>query len=136
MASYTPARTASGATVGGYVFAGTALLMIGIFQALAGIAAIIEDDFFVLGKKYAFEVDVTSWGWIHLALGVVVALAGYGLFTAQTWARVVGVTVAVISAIANFFFMPYYPFWAITIIGLDVWVIWALTRSLDVEERV
>ena len=132
MSTYTSARRdderARAWTAGAYVFAGTALLMIGLFQMFAGLAAIIEDQFFVLSRSYAFEVDVTTWGWVHLVLGLVIVMAGWGLFTMQTWARVVGVTVAVLSAVANFFFIPYYPFWAITIIGLDVWVIWSLTR--------
>ena len=48
----------------------------------------------------------------------------------------IGVTLAVLSAIANFFFIPYYPFWAILIIALDVWVIWALTRSVSSAEEL
>jgi hypothetical protein len=34
---------------------------------------------------------------------------------------------AILSAVANFFFIPYYPVWAIVIIGLDILIIWALT---------
>ena len=36
---------------------------------------------------------------------------------------------AVLTAIENFFFIPYYPFWSILVIALCVWVIWALTRT-------
>ena len=126
----------SGSAVAGYVFAGVILIMIGTFQAIAGLAAIIDDEFFVTTPNYAFEVDVTAWGWIHLLLGLLVAFAGYALFAAKTWARVVGVTFATLSAIGNFFFIPYYPFWAILIIALDVWVIWALTRSVSSAEEL
>lgn len=122
--------------VAGYVFAGVVMVMVGTFQAIAGLAAIIEDEFYVLGKEYAFEVDTTTWGWIHLILGIVVACAGGALFAARTWARVVGVTFATLSAISNFFFIPYYPFWAILIIALDVWVIWALTRHVSKAEEM
>jgi hypothetical protein len=59
-------------------------------------------------------------------VGLVVAFAGWGLLSGRTWARVVGITLAVLSAIANFLFLPYYPFWALTVIALDVFVIWAL----------
>ena len=48
----------------------------------------------------------------------------------------VGVTLATLSAIANFFFIPVYPFWALLIIALDVWVIWALTRSVSSAEEL
>ena len=126
----------SGSAVAGYLFAGVIMIMVGTFQAIAGLAAIIEDEFFVKTPNYAFEVDVTAWGWIHLLLGLLVAFAGYALFAAKTWARVIGVTLATLSGIANFFFIPYYPFWAILIIALDVWVIWALTRSVSSAEEL
>ena len=67
-----------------------------------------------------------AWGWIHLIVGVVVIAAGYGVFSGAAWARVVGITLASLSAIANFFFIPYQPVWAILIIALDVLVIAAL----------
>ena len=52
--------------------------------------------------------------------------AGWGVLSGSTWARMVGITLAVLSAIANFLWLPYYPFWALAIITLDVFVIWAL----------
>jgi hypothetical protein len=80
----------------------------------------------VATRNYLFKFDATTWGWIHLLLGVVVAFAGWGLLSGRTWARVVGITLAVLSAIANFAFIPYYPFWSLLIIALDVFVIWAI----------
>ena len=138
MTDYTQTQSTavSESAVGGYVFAGVILIIVGCFQAIAGLAAIFEDEFFVVTPNYVFEVNTTTWGWIHLILGVVVAFAGYSLFAAKTWARVVGVTLAALSAIANFFFIPYYPFWAILIIALDMWVIWALTRSVSSAEEL
>jgi hypothetical protein len=118
----------SGWAVGGITFAATMLIMIGAFQVISGIAAIAEDDFLVLTANYVFDLDVTAWGWIHLLLGVVMLLAGFGLFSGAAWAGVTAITIAVLSAVANFFFIPYYPFWSILVIGLDVWVVWALTR--------
>ena len=136
MSDYESTRSAqdSGWVGGGYVFAGVVMLMVGTFQALAGLAALFEDEFYVVTSDYIFKINTTTWGWIHLILGVLVAFAGYALFAAKTWARVIGVTLATLSAIANFIFIPYYPFWAILIIALDVWVIWALTRSLSRAE--
>ena len=131
-----PTEPVSGSAVAGYVFAGVIMIMVGTFQGIPGLAAIINDDFFVKTPNYAFEVDVTAWGWIHLLLGLLVAFAGYALFAAKTWARVVGVTLATLSAIANFFFIPYYPFWAILMISLAVWVIWSLTRSVSSPEEL
>jgi hypothetical protein len=116
----------SGWAVGFILFAAIMLIMAGIFQAFDGLVALFNDTFYVTTREYVFQFDVTAWGWIHLILGVVVALAGWGLLSGRTWARVLGITVAVLSAIANFLWLPYYPFWALTIITLDVFVIWAI----------
>jgi hypothetical protein len=116
----------SGWAVGFILFAAIMMIMSGIFQALDGLVALFNDTFYVTTRNYTFQFDVTTWGWIHLILGIVVALAGWGLLSGRTWARVVGITVVVLSAIANFLWLPYYPFWALIIIALDVFVIWAL----------
>jgi hypothetical protein len=113
--------------VGFTFFAAFIMLMIGAFQVIAGLAAIFENEFFVVSQKYAFEVDVSAWGWIHLLIGLVVLSAGFGLFSGAVWARTLGVIIAVISAIANFLFLPFYPVGSILIIVIDVAVIWALT---------
>jgi hypothetical protein len=115
-----------GWAVGFIVFAAVMMMMTGAFQALAGLVAIFENEFYVATRNYLFQFDATSWGWIHLIVGVIVALAGFALLSGATWARVVGITLAVLSAIANFLFIPYYPFWSLLIIALDVFVIWAL----------
>ncbi len=126
-------REPSGAAVGLTVFAGVIMIMIGIFHALYGLAAIIKNDFFVVSPEYLYKVDVSTWGWIHLIAGIVVAFAGYGVFMGAVWARTVGVILVVISAIANFLTIPYAPFWSILLIALDVFVIWALTvRGRDI----
>ncbi|MFL6191961.1 MAG: hypothetical protein ACJ75E_19320 [Actinomycetes bacterium] len=119
-------RQTSGMAVGFILFAAIMMLMVGVFQALQGLIAIFENEFYVATRNYLFQFDATTWGWIHLLLGVLVGLAGLGLLAGQTWARVVGITLAVLSAIANFLFIPYYPFWSMLIIALDVLVIWAL----------
>jgi hypothetical protein len=118
----------SGWAVGGIAFAGTVMVMTGVFQALEGLVAILNDQFFVVARNYTFDLDVTAWGWIHLIIGVVVLATGFGLFARSTWAGVTGILICALSAISNFFFIPYYPLWALLLIGLNVWVIWALTR--------
>lgn len=124
-----PSEAAAGLTV----FAAVMMMMIGAFQAIQGIIALANDTFYVVGQEYVFQFDVTTWGWIHLILGVVVAVAGYFVLQAKVWARTVGVIVAVISALFNFAWLPYYPVWSILIIALNVVVIWALTvRGRDV----
>ena len=116
----------SGWAAGLILFAGLMMIMVGLWQALEGLVAIFENEFYVATRNYLFQFDATTWGWIHLLLGVLVAFAGWGLLSGQTWARVVAITLAVLSAIANFLFIPYYPFWSMLIIAVDVSVIWAL----------
>jgi hypothetical protein len=135
----------SGWAVSFTVFAAIMMIMVGVWQALAGLIAIFENEFYVPTRNYLFEFDVTAWGWIHLLVGAIVAFAGWGLLSGQTWARVVGITLAALSATSNFLFIPYYPFWSLLIIAVDIFVIWALAahgrqfkelRRAEAEERM
>jgi hypothetical protein len=117
----------SGGAVGMLIFAGTLMVLTGVFQAFEGLVAILDDTFYVVGEEYVLQLDVTTWGWIHLVLGIVVAAAGVALFQGATWARAVAVVMASLAIVANFFWMPYYPLWSLTIIALSVLVIWAAT---------
>jgi hypothetical protein len=120
------AEEASGWAVGFILFAAIMMIMAGTFQAFAGLVALFENEFYVATRNYLLQFDATSWGWIHLVVGIVVALAGFAVMAGRTWGRVVGITLALVSALVNFAFIPYYPFWALTVIALDVFVIWAL----------
>jgi len=119
-------KATSGTAVGFILFAAIMMIMVGVFQALQGIIAIFENEFYVATRNYTFQFDATTWGWIHLLIGLVVAFAGWGLLSGRTWARAAAITLAVLSAIANFLFIPYYPFWSLLIITLDTFVIWAV----------
>jgi hypothetical protein len=123
----------SGWAIGGVVFAASMLTLAGVFQILTGLVALFNDEFYVVARNYTFDLDVTAWGWVHLLIGIAVLVTGLGLFSRQTWAGVTAIFVAMLSALANFFFIPYYPVWALVVIGLDVWVIWALTRPGAIE---
>jgi hypothetical protein len=120
-------KDTSGWAAGFTMFAAVIMIMAGVFQALQGLVGIFENEFYVPTRNYLFQFDATTWGWTHLILGLLVAFAGWGLLSGRTWARVVGVTLAALSATVNFLFMPYYPVWAILIITVDIFVIWALT---------
>jgi hypothetical protein len=113
--------------VGWMTFAAFVMVTMGFFQVLQGLAAIFKNDFFVVSPEYLYKVDVSTWGWIHLILGVIIFFAGFGLFSGAVWARTVGVIIAVLAAIANFAWLPYQPVWAILMITLCIAVIWALT---------
>ena len=111
------------------MFAASLLIMVGIFQALQGLAAIINNERFVVTGNYIYKLDITGWGWIHLILGLVFIGVGVAMIMGQTWSFVAAMVVAVLSAVAQFMWLPYYPVWAIVIIALDVAIIWALVTQ-------
>ncbi|MFC9947829.1 DUF7144 family membrane protein [Streptomyces pratensis] len=114
------------AASGWTVFAAVMMIFGGAMAIFEGIAAIAKDDLFVTTRNYVFQFSLTGWGWVHLILGIVVVLAGCALFSGALWARAVGVLLAGLLAVANFLWLPYYPFWSIVLIAINVFVIWAL----------
>lgn len=117
----------SGWAVGFTAFAAFMLIMIGVFHVIAGITGVVNDSVYAVTKDYLIELDTTTWGWIHIIAGVVVVLAGFGILSGATWARVIGIMLALISMVANFFWLPFQPWWSILIIAIDIAVVWALT---------
>jgi len=112
--------------VGLSLFAGIIMIIGGVFNAMEGIVALVRNEIYVATPRYLFAFDLTTWGWIQLILGIVVAIAGFGVITGQLWGRLVGIALAALSMLANFAFIPYYPLWSLSIIALNVFVIWAL----------
>ncbi|UPW07278.1 hypothetical protein M1C59_14410 [Gordonia terrae] len=113
---------------GGTTFAAAVLLLtaalLGLFQ---GIAAAANDDLIVVGPQYTYQLDLTTWGWIHIIAALIGVLIAVGLFTGATWARAAAVVIAAVSIVVNFLWLPYYPWWSILVIALDIVVIWAVT---------
>ncbi|MFD9243503.1 hypothetical protein ACFV0D_16515 [Streptomyces sp. NPDC059556] len=108
------------------VFAAVMLGITGLVGIFRGIMAIAEDEVFVNTPNYVFKFDLTSWGWIHLVLGLIAVLVSFGLYRASMWARVTGVGIAALVIIANFLSLPYYPAWSILMVAMSGFVIWAL----------
>lgn len=114
--------------VGMVVFAGVMLLMLGSFQAIEGLVALFRDDFYLTTSSgLVVPVDYTAYGWTHIVLGLIAVGTGLGILAGQTWARVVGVVIAVLSSLVNMAFLPAYPIWSTIVIAMDVLVIYALT---------
>lgn len=112
---------------GWITFAGVMLIIGGSLGLIFGIIAAVNDNWVVFANRGAVSLDLSTWGWVHVIVGAIVLLAGFGVFTGNILARIVGVAVAIVSLIANFLWLPVYPVWAIIIITIDVLVIWALT---------
>jgi hypothetical protein len=115
------------------MFAAVILLTLGTFQAFQGLSAILNDKLYVAGIDYVYSFDLTAWGWIHLTIGVIAVLTGIGLFFGQGWARVVGLIIAVLSALVNFMFIPQYPLWSLVVIAFDIAAVWALSTLISQE---
>ena len=109
--------------------AATLMILSGLWTFFVGITGVLQGSFYRAVPVYTFSLSVHTWGWIQLVIGAVVFAAGVCLLLGMTWARVVGVVLAVISGLANFLFLPHYPLWSIIVIALDVIIIWALTTS-------
>jgi hypothetical protein len=121
--------------IGFTFFAAVMMWWMGFFHAIEGLVAIFNDNVFLRTPSYIFKFDLTTWGWIHLILGIIVFFAAFGVMTGALWGRIVGIAMAIVSALANFAFVPYYPVWSLLIIAVDIVVIWALTvHGRDIAE--
>ncbi|WP_328301248.1 hypothetical protein OG389_28290 [Streptomyces sp. NBC_00435] len=110
----------------GAVFAGVLMLVEGVLGILKGIVGIANDDVYARLGEYTFKFDVTAWGWIHLVLGIVLAVVGAGILKGAPWARVTGVVIVALDIILNFLWLPYTPLWGLISIALGIFIIWAL----------
>ncbi|NWF25378.1 hypothetical protein HW130_03715 [Streptomyces sp. PKU-EA00015] len=117
---------AAGWVTGGVAFAGVLMLCGGVLAVLQGIAGIVEDDWYLTVGDYVYRVSLTGWGWIHLVIGLLVAVTGAGVLKGAEWARITGIVLASLSLVTQFLFLPYAPIWSVIMIALDVFVIWAL----------
>jgi hypothetical protein len=110
------------------VFAGVIMIVGGAFQAVEGLAGIVNDQYLVVLENYFLAFDITLWGWLHLLVGLALLAIGIFLLRGATWARVAGMVVAGISALLNFVWLPHSPWWSLLIIGIDILVIWGLAN--------
>jgi hypothetical protein len=135
MSTSTPPRSRAGAdrremawASGFAVFAGLMMLIVGLEQAILGFAGILEDDVYVPVQDSVYGFDLTTWGWLHLGFGLVLALTGVAVLSGKAWARAAGILVVMLNLVACFVFIPYYPVGAVLLIALNIAVIWGLAR--------
>lgn len=117
--------------VGWVYFASFMLLLTGVFQVIMGFTALLNDKFYVVGAHTLVAFDITTWGWIHLLLGLLMIIVGVSLFAGRMWARVTAIILASLNFIAQFAFLGVYPWWSLIAMLLDVFVIYALTVHGD-----
>ncbi|MFJ9518917.1 hypothetical protein ACIRPK_11700 [Kitasatospora sp. NPDC101801] len=124
-------RRNTGAVTGLVLFAGVMMLIDGVLGIFQGVVAIAKDDVYLTTPNYVFQFNLTSWGWIHLAMGFVLVLVGYGVLRGAAWGRVVGIALVSVNLVLNFLFLPYYPLWSLVAIALNAFVVWALCTYRD-----
>ncbi len=113
--------------VGWSAFAGVVMLLSGIFGVFQGLVALFNNDILLVGAQNVWLVNITTWGWVHVLVGVLLIAAGASVFKGNVFGRVVGVLLALLSAVVNLAFVPYYPVWSVVVIVVDVLIIYALT---------
>jgi hypothetical protein len=112
--------------VGWIAFAAIMMLMTGTFNVISGMAAVFNDEVFVAGPETIVLLDLTTWGWVHIFLGLAVAGTGLALMSGQMWARVVGVLLVMLNMVTQLLLLPAYPWWAVIILAVDTVVLWAI----------
>lgn len=117
-------------------FAGVMLITVGLMQILAGLTAVLGDELYVSGRAYAYELDLTTWGWTHMVIGVLAGAIGFAIVGGSTIGRLLGIFLAVLGILTNFAFLPQSPTWSLVIIGFNALVIWALFSQISEDEAV
>ena len=127
-------RTRTSAWTGWLVFAGVLMVMTGALNATKGLAGVLADEFYVVAPAEVLALDFTAWGWLHIAVGCLVALTGAALLAGARWARPVTVVVVVLNAVAQVAWVTVYPVWSAVVITLCVVVIWAVVLHGDTAD--
>lgn len=123
--------------VGWSYFAAFMMVLIGMFQIILGLTALLNDTFLTSFQGHLIVLDYTTWGWIHLLFGILILVAGTSLFHGSRWARIVAIILVTLNLLGQFAFVSVYPIWSIIMMVIDVLVIYALTvhgDELRVEE--
>ncbi|MEV0355324.1 acetyltransferase [Nocardia sp. NPDC050697] len=102
------------------------LMVVAALSILEGTVAIAGDELYFAGPEYLYALDTTTWGWVHVVLGIVGMVCGIGLLFGTAWGRYAAIGIAALVIIANFLSLPYYPMWSVLVIALSIAVMWAV----------
>ena len=115
---------------------GSFAILAGLITFLAGLSAVVRRNFYHVATNYAYNIHAYDWGWILLALGVVLFALGACALLGMAWARYLGVGVALLTTIAGFLFLPYTPIWGIVLVGVSLTAIWGLLHDGESRARM
>jgi hypothetical protein len=122
-----PSETKQAVAAGAAIGVAALLGVVGVLAVVQGFAAILRGQSFVIGFEYVYKIDANGWGWVHLLLGAAAIAVAVGLFLSKTWAAVAAIVIASLSIVINFMWLPYYPWWSIIVIAIDVFIIWSIS---------
>ena len=110
-------------------FAGILLLVVGGIDFLQGLIALLEDEYYVPTGSGFLVFDLTGWGWTMIIWGALLVLGGFGLLAGQGWARWFAIVVVSLNFVAQLGFLgnTQYPLWSLTVVALNIIVLYALT---------
>ena len=110
-------------------FAAIMLAFIGALTFFEGLIAVIRDNYYVVTRQQVFLFDVSTWGWIAMIWGVLLFLAALGLAAKSGWARWFTIIIIFLNLLAQLSWLgnSSYPLWSLTIITLQIVVLYALT---------
>jgi len=112
--------------LGWIMFAWIMLLTAGVMNIINGIVALDRTSFWSdYGAVYIYG-DLRTWGWILLAWGIVLIIGAVSVWRGGEIGRWIGIVAAMINLLIQLVFLPAYPFWALTIMVLDVLIIYGL----------
>lgn len=110
---------------GWVLFAGIMLAIAGSLNFIWGIAAVSSSHFFVANASFILS-DLNTWGWIAIAFGTIEFLAAFSIWRGGAFGRWFGIFVAGLAVIAAMMMIPAYPFWSLTLVAIDLLVIYGL----------
>lgn len=118
------------------LFVGIMMVTLGVFQAIQGLAGLFANTVFVKSPDYVFAFNLTTWGWVHVVIGIVLIGTGFLIVMSKLVGRVLGITIVFVSGLANFASLPYYPLWSLILLALDVLIIWALATHDATPQKI
>lgn len=124
---------------GWWTFAGVMVLIGGILNAFDGLVAITQTRYIesnVLAGELPITNNIKTWGWIELVVGFVMVIAALGILNGANWARIFGIVVASLNLLFQFAYLGHYPAWSLTMIVIDILVIYGLAGSSTRYEEV
>jgi len=114
-------------------FAGLLIMIIGAIDFFEGLIAVIRKEYYAFTPQGLIIFNVTTWGWLAMIMGVVLFLVGLGLTGGAGWARWVAIVLIVVNLLGQIGWVgsSQHEIWALTMVALQIIVLFALTARWE-----